>query len=114
MRYNYGLHFTGEMVKRYGFLTEGWPASTQQLAPFFTIVVNAVGLERAASWFEAARHADCREREVEQACAYQFGFAIYLAEALDYHGQAPTLAETAAWEATSKLRADAQCWALRS
>jgi hypothetical protein len=102
--HNYGFHLTQAMGNRYGLPTDDWPASAEHLTSFFTIVVNAVGLERAAGWFEAARRAERRVQEVEQARTYQFGFAAYLADALDFYGQEPTLPETAAWEAMKGAR----------
>lgn len=69
-----------------------------------TIVVNAVGLERAADWFEASRRAERRVQEVEPAPTYQFGFAACLADALDIYGQEPTVRETAAWGAVKGAR----------
>lgn len=102
--HNYGFHLTQAMGNRYGLPTDDWPLSAEHLTSFFTIVVNAVGLERAAEWFEAARRAERRVQEVEQARTYQFGFAAYLADVLDFYGQEPTLAETVAWEAVKGAR----------
>ncbi|MFI2031813.1 hypothetical protein [Streptomyces buecherae] len=104
MTYNFGFAFTQELANRYGLPTDDWPASTEPVTSFFTIAVNAVGLERAVDWFEAARRAERRAQEVEQARTYQFGFAAYLADALDFYGQQPTLAETVAWEAMKAAR----------
>ncbi|MEU7047834.1 hypothetical protein [Streptomyces eurythermus] len=51
-------------------------------------------------WFKAARRAERRVQEVDQARTYQLGLAAYPAGAPDFYGQQPTLAETPAWEAT--------------
>ncbi|WP_217246081.1 hypothetical protein [Streptomyces sp. AC602_WCS936] len=104
MTHNFGIHFTQELANRYGLPTDDWPASTEPVTSFFTIVVNAVGRGRALDWFEAARRAERRVDEVDQARTYQFGFAAYLADALDFYGQRPTLAETVAWEAVKGAR----------
>ncbi|MFG2631043.1 hypothetical protein [Streptomyces sp. NPDC048473] len=104
MTHNYGFHLTQAMGNRYGLPVDDWPASAEHLPSFFTIVVNALGLEKAGDWFEAARRAERREQEVERARTYQFGFAAYLAQELDFYGQEPTLRETAAWEAMKGAR----------
>ncbi|MCX4482077.1 hypothetical protein OOK44_37505 [Streptomyces cellulosae] len=104
MTYNFGFDFTQELANRYSLLTDDWPACTEPLTSFFKIAVNAVGRERAMDWFEAARRAERRVQEVDQARTYQFGFAAYLADALDFYGQQPTLAETVAWEAMKGAR----------
>ena len=89
------------MGNRFGLLGDGWPASAQYVAPFFAIVVDVVGQEEAAAWFEAARR---RELEVEQARTHQFGFAVYLSSQLDHYDQEPTPARTSAWEAMKAVR----------
>jgi hypothetical protein len=73
--HNFGLHFTQELVKRYGFHDEGWPESAEQVTPFFAIVVNALGEDDATRWFEAARRAHQCVVEADQARTWHFGFA---------------------------------------
>ncbi|MFE5901179.1 hypothetical protein ACFQ67_27695 [Streptomyces sp. NPDC056488] len=104
MTHNFSFHLTQEWANQYGLPADHWPASTAPVTSFLTIAVNAVGLERATTWFEAARRAEGRVQDVERARTYQFGFAAYFADALDFYGQMPTLAETVAWEAVKAAR----------
>ncbi|MEV8103617.1 hypothetical protein ACIPJO_38045 [Streptomyces sp. NPDC086993] len=104
MTHKFDFHLMQEWANQYGLPADDWPASTAPVTSFFTIAVNAVGLERATTWFEAARRAERRVQDVERARTYQFGFAAYLADALDFYGQMPTLAETVAWEAVKAAR----------
>ncbi|MFC8349577.1 hypothetical protein [Streptomyces sp. NPDC057280] len=54
MTHDFGGHFTKELGKRFGSHTDSWPTSAEQVPPFFTIVVNTLGTDDAARWFEAA------------------------------------------------------------
>ncbi|MFI1839747.1 hypothetical protein [Streptomyces olivaceoviridis] len=78
MTNNFGLQFAQELVKPYGFLDDGWPESAEQVIPFFAIVVNALGVDDAARWFEAARRAHQRVVTAEQDRTRHFGFDHYL------------------------------------
>lgn len=104
MTHNFGFHLTQEWANHYGLPADDWPASTAPVTSFLTTAVNAVGAERATRWFEAARRTERRVQAVDRAGTYQFGFAAYLADALDFYGQMPTLAETVAWEAVKAAR----------
>ncbi|MFF8790885.1 hypothetical protein [Streptomyces sp. NPDC015125] len=104
MTHNFSFHLTQEWANQYGLPTDDWPPSTAPVTSFFTIAVNAVGLERATTWFEAARRAERRVEEVKQARTFQFGFAAYLEHAMDFYGHLPTLEETVAWEAVKAAR----------
>lgn len=48
------------------------------MTPFFAIVVNALGTDDAARWFEAARKAHQRVVTAEQDRTHHFGFAHHL------------------------------------
>ncbi|MFZ4184531.1 hypothetical protein ACOZCG_25970 [Streptomyces pseudogriseolus] len=55
MTHDFGLHFTQELGNHFGSPTNSWPASAEQMTPFFAIVVNALGTDDSARWFEAAQ-----------------------------------------------------------
>ncbi|MGC5041109.1 hypothetical protein ACLQ2C_36840 [Streptomyces sp. DT73] len=107
MTHNFGLYLTLELGNHYGSPADtwpagGWPASTEHVIPFFTIVVNELGEDRAARWFLAAREAHNHVAAAEQARDYQFGFAAHLnTEIGDDRG--PSLDRAAAWEAMKAL-----------
>ncbi|MCP9994446.1 hypothetical protein LUX09_34590 [Streptomyces albogriseolus] len=78
MTHDFGLHFTQELGNHFGSPTDSWPASAEQMTPFFAIVVNALGTDDAARWFEAARKAHRRVVTAEQDRTHHFGFAHHL------------------------------------
>jgi hypothetical protein len=100
--HNFGLHFAQELGNRFGSPTDSWPASAEQVIPFFTIVVNALGTDDAAQWFEAARRAHQRVVTAEQNRAHHFGFAHHLDFETEAHKEI-TLPVVAAFEATKGL-----------
>ncbi|MFD5098898.1 hypothetical protein [Streptomyces albidochromogenes] len=102
MTHNFGLHFAQELGNRFGSPTDSWPASAEQVIPFFAIVVNALGTDDAAPWFEAARRAHQRVVTAEQNRAHHFGFAHHLDVETDAH-QELTLPAVASFEATKAL-----------
>ncbi|MEU8949709.1 hypothetical protein [Streptomyces sp. NPDC048489] len=102
MTHNFGLHFTQELGNRFGSPTDSWPPSAEQVTPFFAIVVNALGTDDAARWFEAARSAHQRVVTAEQNRAHHFGFAHHLDVETEAH-QEPTLPVVAAFEAMKAL-----------
>ncbi len=102
MTHNFGLHFALELGNRFGSPTDSWPASAKQVNPFFAIVVNALGTDHAARWFEAARRAHQRVVTAEQNRTHHFGFAQHLDVETEAH-QELTLPVVAAFEATKAL-----------
>ncbi|MFE2945330.1 hypothetical protein ACFXKG_40865 [Streptomyces sp. NPDC059255] len=102
MTYDFGLYFTQELGNRFGPDTDSWPASAEQVTPFFAIVVNALGTDDAARWFEAARKAHQHVVTAEQDRTHHFGFAHHLETKAHPH-QEPTLPVVAAFEATKAL-----------
>ncbi|WP_217140277.1 hypothetical protein [Streptomyces sp. AC627_RSS907] len=113
MTHNFGLHFTQELVQRYSFFPGGlaqrypflpkeWPESTEQVIPFFVIVVNALGTDDAMRWFDAARTAHRSVVTADEAGTHQFGFAAYLGKEIGI-ARDPSLAIVAAWEAIKAL-----------
>ncbi|MGC4987307.1 hypothetical protein ACLQ18_43175 [Streptomyces sp. DT193] len=102
MTHNFGLHFAQEVGKRFSSPTNSWPASAEQVTPFFAIVVNALGMDDAARWFEAARKAHQRVVAAERDRTHHFGFAHHLDVETEAH-QEPTLPVVAAFEATKAL-----------
>ncbi|BAC75287.1 hypothetical protein AQJ43_37615 [Streptomyces avermitilis] len=100
--YNFGLHFTQELGNSFGPPTDSWPASAEQVTPFFAIVVNVLGTDDAARWFEAARKAHQRVVVAERDRTHHFGFAHHLDVETEAH-QEPTLPVVAAFEATKAL-----------
>ena len=100
--HNFGLHFTQELGNRFGSPTDNWPASAEQVTPFFAIVVNALGTDDAARWFGAARSAHQRVVTAEQNWAHHIGFAHHLDVVTEAH-QELTLPVVAAFEATKGL-----------
>ncbi|MFD9807688.1 hypothetical protein ACFWZZ_10475 [[Kitasatospora] papulosa] len=98
MTHNFGFHFSIELRNHFGSPTDGWPASAEHVTSFFGIVVNALGADRAAHWFVAARQAHLHVVAADQALGHQFGFASHL----DFEigdDRTPSLDRTAAWEA---------------
>jgi hypothetical protein len=65
MTHNFGLHLAQELGNRFGSPTDSCPLSAEQVIPFFPIVVNALGTDDAARWFEAARRAHQRVATAE-------------------------------------------------
>ncbi|KFG10535.1 hypothetical protein IQ61_02095 [Streptomyces scabiei] len=102
MTHDFGLHFTQELGNRFGSPTDSWPASAEQVTPFFTIIVNALGTDDAARWFEAARKAHQRVETAERDRAHHFGFAHHLDVETEAHHET-TLPVVAAFEATKGL-----------
>lgn len=102
MTHNFGLHLAQELGNRFGSPTDSWPASAEQVIPFFAIVVNALGTDDAARWFEAARRAHQQVMTAEQNRAQHFGFAHHLDVETEAH-QELTLPVVAAFEATESL-----------
>ncbi|MEV8347378.1 hypothetical protein [Streptomyces niveus] len=102
MTHYFGLHFTLELGNRFGSPTDSWPESTEQVTPFFAIVVNALGADGATGWFEAARRAHQRVVDAGRARTWNFGFAQNLDLETEAH-QKPTLPVVAAFEATKAL-----------
>lgn len=100
--HNFGPHFTQELGNRFGSPTDSWPASAEQVPPFFAIVVNALGTDDAARWFEAARKAHERVVTAERDRTHHFGFAHHLDVETEAH-QDITLPVVAAFEATKGL-----------
>lgn len=86
-----------EMHERFG-RRAGWPPSASLVSPFFRIIFETLGPEEAGAFFEKARQAHRKKHQVADAGAYQFGFAQYLAVAIDdsWHG---SVRHVAAWEA---------------
>ncbi|MFF4393254.1 hypothetical protein ACFY0G_42060 [Streptomyces sp. NPDC001552] len=107
MTHNFGLYLTLELGSHYGSPSDSWPAgswpaSTEHVIPFFTIVVNELGPDRAGHWFLAAIEAHKHVVAAELARDYQFGFAAHLnTEIGDDRG--PSLDRAAAWEAMKAL-----------
>ncbi|MGW5003058.1 hypothetical protein ACWEP8_36000 [Streptomyces hydrogenans] len=102
MTHNFGLYFALELGHRFGSPTDSWPASAEQVTPFFAIVVHALGTDDAAQWFEAARRAHQRVVTAEQNRAHHFGFAHHLDMETKAHQELP-LPVVAAFEATKAL-----------
>lgn len=102
MTHNFGLHFAQELGNRFGSPTDSWPASAEQAIPFFAIVVNALGTDDAAQWFEAARRAHQCVVTAEQNRAHHFGFAHHLDVETEAHQELPPPV-VAAFEATKAL-----------
>jgi hypothetical protein len=90
------------MGNRFGSLTDSQPASAEKVSPFFAIIVNALGTDDAAQWFEAARKAHQRVVTAEQNRADHFGFTHHLDVETEAH-QELTLPVVAASEATKAL-----------
>ncbi|MFJ3861517.1 hypothetical protein ACIPRL_35480 [Streptomyces sp. NPDC090085] len=101
MTHDFGLHFTQELGNRFGLPTDSWPASAEQVTPFFTIVVNALGAD-ATRWFEAARTAHHKVAAAEKDRAHNFGFPMYLDVATEAHKDI-SVPVVAAFEATKAL-----------
>ncbi|WP_232838705.1 hypothetical protein [Streptomyces geranii] len=102
MTHNFGLHFTQELGNHFGSPTDSWPASAEQVTPFFAIVVNALGTDDAPRWFEAARKAHQRVETAERDRAHHFGFAHHLDVETEAYEEI-TLPVVAAFEATKGL-----------
>ncbi|MFI0936860.1 hypothetical protein ACH4RG_34805 [Streptomyces sp. NPDC021019] len=98
MTYDFGLHFTQELGKRFGPATDSWPATAERVTPFLAIVMDALGVDDGLRWFEAARQARQRVLEDERDDSYSFGFAHYLDMATGAHEDIP-LPVVAAFEA---------------
>ncbi|WP_246144883.1 hypothetical protein [Actinacidiphila oryziradicis] len=101
MDHDYGMHLTLAMGGRFGLATNDWPRSAQWVAPYLSIIANALDQEESAAFFEAARRAHHRELKVTKARTHQFGFAAYLSTQLD--DQERTLARASAWEAIKAI-----------
>ncbi|MFD5936969.1 hypothetical protein [Streptomyces sp. NPDC060333] len=99
MTHNFGFHFTQELGNQFDTPTDSWPASTEQVTPFFAIIADALGTNGAVRWFEAARRA---YQSASQVRTYNFGFAHYLDLETEAH-EDPTLPVVAAFEATKAL-----------
>ncbi|MFG2638718.1 hypothetical protein ACGFX8_33970 [Streptomyces sp. NPDC048362] len=99
MTHDFGLHITQELGNRFGLPTASWPASAEQVTPFFTIVVNALGTDAATRWFEGARTAHHKVVTAEQNRTHNFGFPMYLDVATEAHKELG-LPVLAAFEAT--------------
>ncbi|MFD3722827.1 hypothetical protein [Streptomyces sp. NPDC058674] len=107
MTHDFGLYLTLELGSHYGSPSDSWPAgswpaSTEHVLPFFTIVVNELGTDRAAHWFIAAREAHKHVVAAEQARDYQFGFAAHLSTEIG-DDRGPSFDRAAAWEAMKGL-----------
>ncbi|MFJ7063354.1 hypothetical protein ACIQVA_37835 [Streptomyces microflavus] len=102
MTHDFGLRFAQELCDRFGSPVGSWLASAEQVIPFFAIVVNALGTNNAALWFEAAPTAVRSVVTAEQNRVHHFGFAHHLAVKIDAH-QELTLPVVAAFEATKAL-----------
>ncbi|GAA2267693.1 hypothetical protein GCM10010232_70120 [Streptomyces amakusaensis] len=102
MTHDFGLHLTQELAKRFGLPADTWPQSTEQVAPFFTIVVNALGPDAATRWFEAARRAHQKVAAADRDRTHQFGFPMHLDVEAEAHKET-TLSIVAAFEATKAL-----------
>ncbi|MFD5977501.1 hypothetical protein [Streptomyces bacillaris] len=107
MTYDFGHHFTQELRNRFGPDTDSWPATAERVTPFFTIVVDALGVDEGLRWFEAARKAHLRVTEAERNRSYNFGFAHYLDLASGAHENV-TLPVLAAFETMKAAYAVAQ------
>ncbi|MFZ3492230.1 hypothetical protein ACODT5_03135 [Streptomyces sp. 5.8] len=99
MTHNLGFHFTQELGNQFGSPTDSWPASAEQVTPFFAIIAHTLGTNGAVRWFEAARRA---HQAAGQVRTYNFGFAHYLDLETEAH-EDPTLDVVAAFEATKAL-----------
>ncbi|GGV53405.1 hypothetical protein [Streptomyces spectabilis] len=107
MTHNFGLYLTLELGDYYGSPSDSWPAgswsaSTEHVIPFFTIVVNELGADRAAHWFIAAEKAHKHVAAADQARDHQFGFAAHLNTEIG-DDREPSLPCAAAWEAMKAL-----------
>ncbi|MEU3401326.1 hypothetical protein [Streptomyces filamentosus] len=102
MTHDFGLHFTLELGNGFGSPPDSWPASAEQVTPFFAIVVSVLGTDGAAQWFEAARRAHQHVVTAEQNRDHHFGFAHHLDVETEAH-QELTLPVVAAFEATKAL-----------
>jgi hypothetical protein len=99
---DFGLWFAVELSGRFGWSGADWPASAEQVTPFFAIVVNALGTHDGARWLEAARRAHHSFVDAERTRTHSFGFAHHLDRETEAHKD-PTLPVVAAFEATKAL-----------
>jgi hypothetical protein len=99
---DFGLWFAVELSRRFGWSGADWPASAEQVTPFFAIIIDALGAADAARWLEAARKAHQRSVAAEKTGTHNFGFAQYLDTETGAHKE-PTLPVVAAFEATKAL-----------
>ncbi|MGW0565557.1 hypothetical protein ACWDZ4_34445 [Streptomyces sp. NPDC003016] len=90
------------MGNRFGPPTDSRPESAEQVILFFAIVVNALGADEAARWFETAYGAHQQVVAAEEARTVHFGFAGHLDGKTEAYRQ-PSPPVVAAFEATKAL-----------
>lgn len=62
----------------YGLPADRRPASSEHVAPFFAIIVSALGLAEAGEFVEATRRAHRREKEHADKGGHKFAFAVHM------------------------------------
>lgn len=62
----------------YGLPADRWPASSEHVAPFFAIIVSALGLAEAGEFVEATCRAHRREKEHADKGGHKFAFAVHM------------------------------------